>query len=136
MKRKALAIFLTLLMLSCNSGLLLATHLCRGKAISTSLGFSTGMDCGMAKNCSKSSKKCNGFGFSAAHCCQQQIQQLSLKKEFSGTKHKLRVNDYPSLTTIPVFKSAYQENHSPSAVYLLSFTSPPNRLSLIQSLRL
>lgn len=89
--KKILAIFLTMLILASNSGVVFATHYCMGDIANVSIGFSTeAHDCEMAKmggmcehdlHEEEKSKDCS---MNPVDCCSNDFIQIQLNETYNS----------------------------------------------------
>lgn len=89
--KRIFAIFLAVLMLASNSGVVFATHYCMGDIANISIGFTTeAHDCGMAKmqgmcaNDIETTRTLNGYTIAPIDCCSDDFVQIQLNESFDS----------------------------------------------------
>ncbi len=91
--KKALSIFLAILMLASNIGIAANTHFCGGEAVEYSLSLGAEhLDCGMNEGSATCSSKSGHNQINAKPCCDNQHELFQLAEDATLAQSSLEIN--------------------------------------------
>lgn len=124
--KKAISIFLSVLMLASSSGIAYAQHFCGGTEMMSEITLGEKqLSCGMDADVPDSNCNDKTAAFEAHDCCKNHITKIQTDDNFAKASFDLKLNKTFVATLISVFVLQEVEITSTEKIFFADYSPPP-----------